>query len=207
MWVPIYSGNHSGSCSENFGFRIAQVVGCHSENGILYSENGISNSESCSENTPELSQSSENGLFSPRAFFLKLGVVPRLLILMVLPHVCVGPLSGPFNRLNPTFSLSLCNAPSTAIPLRLQQNAFCDSECDFQALSRPKPLRRLNHARVTKWCYGVWSPLKTSTKQKCDRLRDSGQPLRPRLSSQPQGATKCGLVFLFPAILSLQPTS
>ena len=73
MWVPVNLGNHSGSCSENCGFRIAQVVGCHSENGISYSENGISNSESCSQNTPERSQSSENGLFSPRAFFLKLG--------------------------------------------------------------------------------------------------------------------------------------
>ena len=61
MWVPIISGNRSGSCSENCGFRIAQVVGCHSENGI-------SNSESCSENAPELSESSENGLFPPRPF-------------------------------------------------------------------------------------------------------------------------------------------
>ena len=34
-------------------------------------------SESCSENTPELSESSENGLFTPRAaFFLKLGWSP-----------------------------------------------------------------------------------------------------------------------------------
>ena len=39
-------------------------------------ENGISNSESCSKNTPELSESSENGLFTPRAFFLKLGWSP-----------------------------------------------------------------------------------------------------------------------------------
>ena len=73
MWVPINSGNRSGSCSERCGFRIAQVVGCHSENGISSSENGILNSESCSENTLELSESSENGLFTPRAFFLKLG--------------------------------------------------------------------------------------------------------------------------------------
>ena len=76
MWVPTNSGDRSGSCSENCGFRIAQVVRCHSENGISYSENGISNSESCSENTPELSESSENGLFTPRAFFLKLGWSP-----------------------------------------------------------------------------------------------------------------------------------
>ena len=76
MWVPINSGNRSGSCSQNVGFHIAQVVGCHSKNGISYSENGISNSESCSENTPELSESSENGLFPPRAFFLKFGWSP-----------------------------------------------------------------------------------------------------------------------------------
>ena len=75
-WVPMNSGNRSGSCSENCGVRIAQVVGCHSESGFSYSENGISNSESCSENTPELSESSENSLFTPRAFFLKLGWSP-----------------------------------------------------------------------------------------------------------------------------------
>ena len=68
--------NRSESCSENCGFRIDQVVRGHSENGISYSENGIFNSESCSENTPELSESSENGLFTPRAFFLKLGWSP-----------------------------------------------------------------------------------------------------------------------------------
>ena len=73
MWVPINSGNGSGSCSENCGFRIAQVARCHSDHGILHSENQFLNSESCSENTPELCDSSENGLFTPRAFFLKLG--------------------------------------------------------------------------------------------------------------------------------------
>ena len=66
----------SASCSENCGSCIAQVVGCHSENGISHSENQFLNSESCSENTPELSESSENGLFTPRAFFLKLGWSP-----------------------------------------------------------------------------------------------------------------------------------
>ena len=70
MWVPINSENCSGSCSENYAFRIAQVVRCHSENGISHSENRFLNSESWSENTPELSESSENGLFTPRAFFL-----------------------------------------------------------------------------------------------------------------------------------------
>ena len=44
----------------------AQVVRCHSENGISHSENQFLNSESCSEDTPELSESSENGLFTPR---------------------------------------------------------------------------------------------------------------------------------------------
>ena len=68
MWVPINSANSSGSCSENCGFRIARVVGCHSENGISYSENGILNSESCSENELELSESSENALFTPRVY-------------------------------------------------------------------------------------------------------------------------------------------
>ena len=137
MWLPINSGNGSGSCSENSCFRIAQVSGakkdpqnqkfartapknflnnlralpviihktrvlrqiapesspersakslshsffvvpflspkvvrCHSENGILilHSENQFLNSESCSENTPELSESFENGLVTPRAF-------------------------------------------------------------------------------------------------------------------------------------------
>ena len=67
------SGNRSGSCSENCGFRIAQVVRCHSENGISHSENHFLNSQSCSKNTSEFSESSENGLFTPRAFFLKLG--------------------------------------------------------------------------------------------------------------------------------------
>ena len=50
------------------GFRAAQVVRCHSENGISHSENRFLNSEGCSENTPELSQSSAKGLFTPRAF-------------------------------------------------------------------------------------------------------------------------------------------
>ena len=34
------------------------------------------NSERCSENTLDLSESSENDLFTPRAFFLKLGLSP-----------------------------------------------------------------------------------------------------------------------------------
>ena len=80
MWVPINSGNRSGSCSENFGFCIAQVVRRHFEKRIPHSKNYFLNSESCSENTPERSQSSENGLFTLRAFFPEIGVAPRLLI-------------------------------------------------------------------------------------------------------------------------------
>ena len=79
MWVRINSKNRSGSCSENCDFRIAQVVRCHSENGISHSENHFLNSESCSENALELSESSENGLFTPERFFPEIGVVRRLL--------------------------------------------------------------------------------------------------------------------------------
>ena len=70
---PINSGNRSGSCSENFCSRITRS---HSENGILHSESYFLNSESCSENAQESSQSSENGLFTSRAFFLKSGWSP-----------------------------------------------------------------------------------------------------------------------------------
>ena len=68
-WKTINPGNRSESCSENSGFRIAQVVRLHSENGMSHSEMYFLNSESCSENTPERSQSSENGLFTPKGFF------------------------------------------------------------------------------------------------------------------------------------------
>ena len=61
---------------ENCGFRIAQVVRCHSENGMLHAKNQFLNSKSCSESTPELSQSSKNDLFTPRAFFVELGWSP-----------------------------------------------------------------------------------------------------------------------------------
>ena len=64
IWVPRNPENRSGSCSENFGFCIAQVVRCHSENGVSYAENQSLNSKSCSKNAPELSESSENGCFS-----------------------------------------------------------------------------------------------------------------------------------------------
>ena len=42
----------------------------------LFETSEILSSEGCSENTPELVESSENGLFTPRAFFLKLGWSP-----------------------------------------------------------------------------------------------------------------------------------
>ena len=92
MWVPINSGNCSGSCSENYGFRIAQVVKCHSENGISHSENHSPNSESCSENTPRAPRMA----FSLRAFFSKMGVVDRLLKLQMrwLSALRKAPLAG-----------------------------------------------------------------------------------------------------------------
>ena len=71
--------NRSGSCSENFWFAYCSSRGMPFREWNSYSENGISNSQFCSENTPELSQSSENGLFAPRAYFPEIGVVPRLL--------------------------------------------------------------------------------------------------------------------------------
>ena len=63
------------SCSENCSFRATHVVRCHSENELSHSENHFLNSEVCSEQALELAESSENGLFTPRAFFgfLKLG--------------------------------------------------------------------------------------------------------------------------------------
>ena len=81
LWcgLPSIPGTAPGVAPRILVFCIAQVLGCHSENGISYSEDGTSNSESCSENTPEHSQSSENGLFAQRAFFPEIGVVPRLL--------------------------------------------------------------------------------------------------------------------------------
>ena len=53
-------------------------MGCHSENGnfcIPRMEFRIP--RDCSENIPELSESSENGLFTPRAFFPEIGVGPQ----------------------------------------------------------------------------------------------------------------------------------
>ena len=79
-------GSHLGESLrellQELWFRIAQkVVRCHSENAISDSENHFLNSESCSENTPELSESSENGLSTPRALFLKLAWSLRARIL------------------------------------------------------------------------------------------------------------------------------
>ena len=73
MWVPINYGNRSGSCSESSHCTTRETP---SENGTSHSENYFLNSESCSENTPERSQSSENSLFTPRAFFPEVGVLP-----------------------------------------------------------------------------------------------------------------------------------
>ena len=54
-------------------FCVERVLRRHSENGSSHSKNYFLNSESCSENALECSQSSEDGFFTPKAFFLKLG--------------------------------------------------------------------------------------------------------------------------------------
>ena len=68
MWAPINSENRSGSCSENCGFHIAQVVRCHSENGNSHSENQFLNSESCSEKTGTLRELREWPFHSESVF-------------------------------------------------------------------------------------------------------------------------------------------
>ena len=64
----MYSGSRYRSCSENCGSCTAQTVRCHSENGIRIPSLSSLIFESCSQNAPELSESSENGLVTPRAF-------------------------------------------------------------------------------------------------------------------------------------------
>ena len=81
MWVPInwISGNRSGSCSENCGCRIAQVVRCHSENGIsilriiLWTPRAA---QRISRNSPK----GPEWPFHSESVFPEIGVVPRLLI-------------------------------------------------------------------------------------------------------------------------------
>ena len=63
--------NENLSCGLPSILGIAPGVAPRTVVFALHSENYFRNSESCSENTPELSQSSENGLFSEslREFF------------------------------------------------------------------------------------------------------------------------------------------
>ena len=61
-------------------------------------------------------------------------------------------------------------------------------------------LNRLGGSTARQWRYSVPNPLKTSAKQKRDRGCDSQPRPRPRLNSQPQGATK--VVWQSPRIYS-----
>ena len=82
MWVPVNSENRSRSCSENCGSRIAQVVRCHSENGISHSQNQSLNSESCAEKTyPGTLRELGEWPFHSESVFPEVGVAPRLLTL------------------------------------------------------------------------------------------------------------------------------
>ena len=68
------SGNRSGSCSENCGFRIAQVVRRHSENGFPELQELLREYPGT---LPELLEWPCNS----ESVFHEIGVVPRLLIL------------------------------------------------------------------------------------------------------------------------------
>ena len=82
MWVPVNSANRSGSCSENCGFRIAQVVGCQSENGLSYSKNGISNCDLLLEYAGTLRELREWPFHSESVF----------------PEICQDPRKGGFSK-------------------------------------------------------------------------------------------------------------
>ena len=79
MWITINSGNRSGSCSENCGFRIAQVVGCHSEKGIsVFREWNFEFRELLREYPGTLRELRE-WPFHSESVFPEIGVVSRLL--------------------------------------------------------------------------------------------------------------------------------
>ena len=84
MCVPVNSGNRSRSRSENCRVFCSSRETPFRESDLPFREFFFLNSESCSENTPELFQSSENGLFTPRAFLLKLGWSATLRLLNAL---------------------------------------------------------------------------------------------------------------------------
>ena len=80
MWIPINSENRSGSRSENCGFRIAQVVRRHSENGISHSENLFAELRELLREYPGTLPELREWPFRSEGVFPEIGVVPRLLI-------------------------------------------------------------------------------------------------------------------------------
>ena len=88
----------SRRCSENCGFRIAQVVRCHCENGISHANRHCLSRESCSESTPDLRElrdkPSESVCWSyPHASDLHMlsGDRPRVTLGVRVPKTCFRP--------------------------------------------------------------------------------------------------------------------
>ena len=76
---PRNSGNRSESCSENCGFRIAQVARHHSENGISRSENYFCELRELLREYPGTLPELREWPFCSESVFPEIGVVPRLL--------------------------------------------------------------------------------------------------------------------------------
>ena len=100
-------------------------------------------------------------------------------------------LSGSPNRLNAVLSL--------LHPLDRYGTPSAIGSAIGRALSRIRTqvgflnglvLNHLGSSTARLWCCSVQYPFKTSAKHKRDRGRDSQMRPRPRLNSQPQGATK-----------------
>ena len=103
-------------------------------------------------------------------------------------------LSGPLNRLNAILSLlqPLDRYRATsAIGSAIRRRCLALSRVHDQvgALNR-LVLNRFRGSTARSWRYSIQNTFKTSAKQKRDRGRDSQPHPRPRLNSQPQGATK-----------------
>ena len=83
MRVAVNSRNRNGSCSENWGFRIAQVVRRHSENGISHSENRLfSQLRELLREYPGTLPELRDWPFRSESVFPEIGVVSRLLMFL-----------------------------------------------------------------------------------------------------------------------------
>ena len=112
MWVPIKSGNRSGSCSENCGFRIGQVVRGHSENGIFVFREWNFEFRELLREYPGTLRELREWPFRSESVFPEIGVVPRLLtrgFSEVFQSPLRDPLRGRFlsQRLSGVKTLSL----------------------------------------------------------------------------------------------------